>query len=253
MQAVLALCLASLPGLLWASPLFLESDSSKSTICKVAPRWEIDGRSPMNELLGNVVVAAKMGDLRDKLARGNLTSVAFLIVNEQDAFSRAMYWELKKRTAVGIPVFQQGPLQDDVWDTLQGDKDDFLVYDRCGRLTFHIVLPFSFLHYPYVEAAIRATYFKNICNCTQLNSTQITSNNMTTRISFEQNTTATESQNNNHHHHHHHHHHHQHHQHHHHHQDDHSQDRSSLNPVITQTNRTSTVQKHTHQDQEHRH
>lgn len=71
-----------------------------------------------------------MGDLRDKLARGNLTSVAFLIVNEQDAFSRAMYWELKKRTAEGIPVYQQGPLQDDVWDTLQGDKDDFLVYDR---------------------------------------------------------------------------------------------------------------------------
>lgn len=36
---------------------------------------------------------------------------------------------------------------------------------RCGYLTFHIVLPFSFLHYPYIEAAIRATYHKNICNC----------------------------------------------------------------------------------------
>ncbi len=36
---------------------------------------------------------------------------------------------------------------------------------RCGHLTFHIVLPFSFLHYPYIEAAIRATYHKNICNC----------------------------------------------------------------------------------------
>lgn len=77
-----------------------------------------------------------------------------------------MYWELKRRAAEGISVYQQSPLQPDVWDTLQGDKDDFLVYDRCGRLTFHIMLPFSFLHYPYVEAAIRATYFQNICNCT---------------------------------------------------------------------------------------
>uniref|UniRef100_A0A673MN81 Selenoprotein Pb-like n=2 Tax=Sinocyclocheilus rhinocerous TaxID=307959 RepID=A0A673MN81_9TELE len=76
-----------------------------------------------------------------------------------------MYWELKRRTAEGIPVYQQSPLQNDIWDILGGDKDDFLVYDRCGHLTFHIVLPFSFLHYPYIEAAIRATYHKNICNC----------------------------------------------------------------------------------------
>ncbi|KAI4904280.1 hypothetical protein NFI96_030086, partial [Prochilodus magdalenae] len=77
-----------------------------------------------------------------------------------------MYWELKRRTAEGIPVYQQSPLQGNVWETLQGDKDDFLVYDRCGRLTFHIVMPYSFLHYPYVEAAIRATYLRDICNCT---------------------------------------------------------------------------------------
>ncbi|XP_041752072.1 selenoprotein Pb-like [Coregonus clupeaformis] len=39
--------------------------------------------------------------------------------------------------------------------------------DRCGRLTFHIVLPYSFPHYPCIEAAVRATYHKDICgNCT---------------------------------------------------------------------------------------
>ncbi|KAJ0058977.1 hypothetical protein NL108_003325, partial [Boleophthalmus pectinirostris] len=36
----------------------------------------------------------------------------------------------------------------------------------CGLLTFHIVLPYSLLNLPYVEAAIRATYFRDICNCT---------------------------------------------------------------------------------------
>ncbi|XP_061926789.1 selenoprotein Pb isoform X2 [Entelurus aequoreus] len=107
----------------------------------------------------------RVGDLREKLQRSNLTEVSFMIVNEREPLSRAMYWELKRRAPPGVPVYQQTPFQSDVWEALDGDKDDFLVYDRCGLLTFHIVLPYSFLHYPYVEAAIRATYYKDICHC----------------------------------------------------------------------------------------
>ncbi|KAF4117275.1 hypothetical protein G5714_001828 [Onychostoma macrolepis] len=59
--------------------------------------------------------AAKLGGLRDKLALGKLTNISFLVVNEQDAQSRALYWELKRRTAEGIPVYQQSPLQNDMW------------------------------------------------------------------------------------------------------------------------------------------
>uniref|UniRef100_W5M4W3 Selenoprotein Pb-like n=1 Tax=Lepisosteus oculatus TaxID=7918 RepID=W5M4W3_LEPOC len=96
-----------------------------------------------------------------------MTDVGFLIVNEREPVSRAMFWELKRRAPEGIPVYQQGLFQSDVWEILEGEKDDFLIYDRCGLLTFHIVLPYSFLHYPYVEAAIRATYLRDICgNCT---------------------------------------------------------------------------------------
>lgn len=37
---------------------------------------------------------------------------------------------------------------------------------RCGRLAFHIQLPYSFLHFPYVESAIRFTHSKDFCgNC----------------------------------------------------------------------------------------
>lgn len=44
--------------------------------------------------------------------------------------------------------------------------------DRCGRLTCHIVLPYSFLHYPNIDAAVRATYHKDIYgNCTMSEST----------------------------------------------------------------------------------
>lgn len=68
--------------------------------------------------------------LRDRLSRSNLTEVSFMIVNEREALSRAMYWELKRRAPPGVPVYQQAPFQNDVWEALDGDKDDFLVYDR---------------------------------------------------------------------------------------------------------------------------
>ncbi|KAK5919243.1 hypothetical protein CgunFtcFv8_023149 [Champsocephalus gunnari] len=161
--------------------------------------------------------ASKIGGLRDKLNRSNLTDVSFMIVNERDAMSRAMYWELKRKAALGVPVYQQGPLQDDVWEALDGDKDDFLIYDRCGLLTFHIVLPYSFLHKVYVEAAIRATYLKNICNCTANHTLSSGKNtlmkNETTQFNVSQTTTIPTSPPPSHHHHngpHHHHHQHDH-------------------------------------------
>lgn len=42
----------------------------------------------------------------------------------------------------------------------------YRVLCRCAQLTFHVRLPYSALQTPYVESAIRATYKKNICNCT---------------------------------------------------------------------------------------
>ncbi|NXC13454.1 SELPB protein, partial [Corythaeola cristata] len=89
-----------------------------------------------------------------------------MIVNEKAPLSRAMFRELERQVPPGVPVFQPEPEDPDVWQVLGGDKDDFLVYDRCGRLAFHIQLPYSFLHFPYVESAIRYTHNKDFCgNC----------------------------------------------------------------------------------------
>ncbi len=74
-----------------------------------------------------------IGRLRAKLNRSNMTEVSFMIVNEKEALSRAMYWELKRRAPPDVPVYQQTPFQEDVWEVLDGDKDDFLVYDRSGK------------------------------------------------------------------------------------------------------------------------
>ncbi|NWY59973.1 SELPB protein, partial [Chionis minor] len=89
-----------------------------------------------------------------------------MIINEKAPLSRAMFGDLERQAPPGVPVYQPEPEEPDVWQVLGGDKDDFLVYDRCGRLAFHIQLPYSFLHFPYVESAIRFTHSKDLCgNC----------------------------------------------------------------------------------------
>lgn len=59
-----------------------------------------------------------------------MANVSYMIVNEKAPLSRAMYWELKRQAPEGVPVYQQGILDPDVWQILDGDKDDFLIYDK---------------------------------------------------------------------------------------------------------------------------
>lgn len=180
--------------------LTVSGEQQESMICQAAPLWEIDNQNPMEQQLGSVVVvtllkaswqfcltqAAKLDSLQDKLTRQGLKGVHYMIVNEKAPASRAMFWELKRHVSQNISVYQQSPLQPDVWQSLQGGKDDFLIYDRCGRLTFHVVLPYSYLHYPYVEAAIRATYTKDICGeCIIIQSSTEMNRNITTTNTTE--------------------------------------------------------------------
>lgn len=98
-----------------------------------------------------------IGRLRAKLNRSNMTEVSFMIVNEKEALSRAMYWELKRRAPPDVPVYQQTPFQDDVWEALDGDKDDFLVYDRSGKPPYSdMSIKFRFFIF-HVKAQLSAT------------------------------------------------------------------------------------------------
>ncbi|KFW79656.1 Selenoprotein P, partial [Phalacrocorax carbo] len=48
-------------------------------------------------------------------------------------------------------------------------KDDFLIYDRCGRLVYHLGLPYSYLSFQYVEESIKIAYCENKCgNCSYM-------------------------------------------------------------------------------------
>lgn len=86
-----------------------------------------------------------------------------MVINHQDEHSRLKYHELESRISKNIPVYQQEEEQPDVWRLLKGNKDDFLIYDRCGRLVKHIKLPYAFLQFSYVEDAIKSVYHENTC------------------------------------------------------------------------------------------
>ncbi|KAM4722940.1 selenoprotein Pb-like [Rhinophrynus dorsalis] len=184
------LVLVTLLGLLVT---LVSSAQYVTSICKPSPKWSIGDEEPMAEARGNVTVvallqascsfclvqAASMGPLREKLSLQGLVDINYMIVNDQSLLSAVLYPKLRQRAPDGIPVYQQSSSQPDVWEVLNGDKDDFLIYDRCGRLTFHIRLPLSYLHFPYVEAAIRSTYKDDFCgNCSFYSNSTLTTLNV---------------------------------------------------------------------------
>lgn len=107
-----------------------------------------------------------MEDLRIKLEEEGYSNISYVIVNHQGNDSQLKYTNLKSQVSKHIPVYQQEESQTDVWTLLNGNKDDFLIYDRCGRLVYHLGLPFSLLLFPYVEEAIKTAYCEKKCgNC----------------------------------------------------------------------------------------
>ncbi|XP_069835477.1 selenoprotein Pb-like [Dendropsophus ebraccatus] len=182
----------------------VSSAPNGTSLCKQPPHWSIGDEKPMEQSIGQVTVvallqascgfclvqAANMGPLRDKLASRGITNISYIIVNDQSITSKLLFPVLQSRTPPGMSVYQQLPDQEDVWEILNGGKDDFLIYDRCGRLTFHIRLPLSYLHFPYVEAAINSTYYEDYCqNCsfyTNITRMNETSGNTTTDVGAEE-------------------------------------------------------------------
>ncbi|NWH63533.1 SEPP1 protein, partial [Geococcyx californianus] len=110
--------------------------------------------------------STRLEDLRVKLENEGLVNISYVVVNHQGTSSQKKFHLLKESVSDYITVYQQDEQQDDVWTTLNGNKDDFLIYDRCGRLVYHLGLPYSFLSFQYVEESIKIAYCENKCgNC----------------------------------------------------------------------------------------
>ncbi|KAK7933423.1 hypothetical protein WMY93_004319 [Mugilogobius chulae] len=108
-----------------------------------------------------------MESLRQKLENQGLQNVVYMVINHQGAQAQRLHPLLAEKLSANITLYKQPEDQPDVWQILKGEKDDFLIYDRCGRLTNHISLPYSIIGQGHVEKAIRDTYCTRICgDCT---------------------------------------------------------------------------------------
>uniref|UniRef100_A0A8C2ZPW8 Selenoprotein P N-terminal domain-containing protein n=1 Tax=Cyclopterus lumpus TaxID=8103 RepID=A0A8C2ZPW8_CYCLU len=86
-----------------------------------------------------------------------------MVVNQQREQAQRLHAMLAQRLSVNITLYNQSDQQPDVWQALSGEKDDFLVYDRCGRLTHQISLPYSIIGQGHVEGAIKEAYCSRTC------------------------------------------------------------------------------------------
>ncbi|KAG7237575.1 hypothetical protein INR49_032192 [Caranx melampygus] len=74
-----------------------------------------------------------MDGLRQNLERQGLRGVTYMVVNHQGEEAQRLHAMLAQRLSENITLYKQEEQQPDVWQTLGGEKDDFLIYDRVLR------------------------------------------------------------------------------------------------------------------------
>lgn len=141
--------------------------------CTLVPTWTIGGETAVNLVGQNITVvallnssrvfgrrqAARLSSLRNRLYQAGFPDINFYVINSIMATDNT---DLLQNEAVDIPVYQELP-EAPVRDILGADNDHILVLDRCGRMAYQVITPFSKLIYPYVKAAILSTYKDNPC------------------------------------------------------------------------------------------
>ncbi|XP_064605443.1 selenoprotein Pb-like [Liolophura sinensis] len=65
---------------------------------------------------------------------------------------------------VGFPVFQDTHSRN-IWTSLEGNKDDFFIYDRCGNLAYYLPYPDSWLGYRFFQEYLLSAYNNDPCGC----------------------------------------------------------------------------------------
>lgn len=71
-----------------------------------------------------------MDGLRQRLESQGLKDVSYMVVNHQGEQAQRLHTMLAQRLSANITLYKQDEQQPDVWQKLNGEKDDFLIYDR---------------------------------------------------------------------------------------------------------------------------
>lgn len=103
--------------------------------------------------------AVALDRLKQKLEEEGLPVLMFGI-NAHHRASQLMASQLSQ--LVNFTVYQSSH-DHQLWSKIGGMKDDVFIYDDCGRLTYFLPFPHSFVASRFVELAIRSTSSHMIC------------------------------------------------------------------------------------------
>ncbi|XP_065070263.1 selenoprotein Pb-like isoform X1 [Rhopilema esculentum] len=142
--------------------------ATESKQCQAPPQWQADGSSPLQEAqkAGNITVlafldancgycvlqATLLQRLKRKLEKKKIKDVTYIILNKKTA--KGMKFRLE--SAVDFKVYQAE--NGDIWEKLDGRRNDFFIFDKCGRLAYFLDQSASYLGWPHVRHAILYTY-----------------------------------------------------------------------------------------------
>ncbi|XP_034255499.1 selenoprotein P-like [Thrips palmi] len=141
--------------------------------CTPVPTWTIGGDRAISLIGQNITViallnssrpfgrqqAAMLNLLRNRFYLAGFPAINFMVINSMLGSENS---ELLQHEAPSIPVYQEQS-SEPVKDILGVGNDHILVLDRCGRIAYQVISPFSKLTHPYVKAAILSTYKDNPC------------------------------------------------------------------------------------------
>jgi hypothetical protein len=81
-------------------------------------------------------------------------------INARHVSAQLMYSELE--SLVNFTVYQ-ATNEKHYWSQLGGMRDDIFVYDTCGRLTFYVPFPHSYMQNKFIRLAIQSTHHDSPC------------------------------------------------------------------------------------------
>ncbi|XP_076440569.1 selenoprotein Pb-like [Babylonia areolata] len=144
--------------------------------CRRIPGFRVNDVEPMALVRGHVTLVALLTSncpfcIRQSRSleamhtafQANGTDVRMMIVNGGPRPSPGETGVFEN--IVSFPVYHDDNSRT-IWRwVFRGGKDDILVTDRCGQLTFRVPFPYSYLQYSYVTRALNRTLTSNVCNC----------------------------------------------------------------------------------------
>lgn len=99
-----------------------------------------------------------MDGLRQKLENQGLKDVVYMVINDRGEKAQQLHPLLAQRLSENIALYKQSEQQPDVWQTLNGKKDDFLIYDR-----FVFGVTFTLCRGKHITATLTSLFVRFLC------------------------------------------------------------------------------------------